>query len=128
MPARMVCMVSVTSQHFLGMRQRFRDFFEAEDPIVAANSILMAIDRACALISRMIDAVGEEFRNEGGFTERLSAARLEKRDEQVQAEDVPLCPKCGAPMQKRFAKKGRNAGNPFWSCIKWPECNGTRKC
>ena len=114
------------AEYILGMRQRFRDFFEAEDPVVAANSILMGIDRACALISRMIDAVGEEFRNGGGFTERLSAARLEKRDEQVQAEDVPLCPKCGAPMQKRFAKKGRNAGNPFWSCSGYPDCKGTR--
>ena len=34
----------------------------------------------------------------------------------------------GAAMVKRLAKKGRNAGNAFWSCPHWPECEGTRPC
>ena len=38
-----------------------------------------------------------------------------------------VCPKCGKPMIKRVAKKGINAGNEFWSCSGFPECNGTRK-
>ena len=37
------------------------------------------------------------------------------------------CPKCGGPMRKVVAKKGSNAGNPFWSCQAYPNCNGTRK-
>jgi len=38
----------------------------------------------------------------------------------------PICPKCGKPMRKMIAHKGRNAGNPFWSCTGYPNCNGTR--
>lgn len=114
------------AQYLLAMRKRFVDFLESEDPILAANAILVTIDRACSLITRQIAAVGEEFRESGGFTERLSAARLEKRDAQIIAEGAPKCPKCGKPMRKMVAKKGRNAGNAFWSCTGYPDCNGTR--
>ena len=114
-------------QYILEMRRRFAEFIEAEDSAVAANAILVIIDRACALLSRQIAAAGEEFREAGGFTERLSAARLEKRDAQIQAEDAPSCPLCGKPMRKMIAKKGRNAGNAFWSCTGYPDCKGTRR-
>ena len=113
-------------QYLMSMRKRFGEFLEAEDPDVAANSILVAIDRACAMLVRQIAAVGEEFRDAGGFTERLSAARLEKRDAQFVAAGAPKCPECGKPMRKMLAKKGRNAGNAFWSCTGYPECRGTR--
>jgi len=113
-------------QYLMSMRKRFGEFLEAEDPDVAANSILVAIDRACAMLVRQIAAVGEEFREAGGFTERLSAARLEKRDAQFVAAGAPKCPECGRPMRKMLAKKGRNAGNAFWSCTGYPECRGTR--
>lgn len=36
------------------------------------------------------------------------------------AEDVLKCPKCGADME---LKHGRNGW--FWSCSRWPECNGS---
>jgi ssDNA-binding Zn-finger/Zn-ribbon topoisomerase 1 len=38
----------------------------------------------------------------------------------------PLCPKCHAPMVRRMAKKGQNAGSQFWGCSKYPACRGTR--
>lgn len=37
---------------------------------------------------------------------------------------VPQCPKCGAPMVKRRATKGKNAGSEFWGCSKFPHCHG----
>lgn len=37
---------------------------------------------------------------------------------------VTLCPKCGAPMVKRRATKGENAGKEFWGCSKYPHCRG----
>jgi len=112
--------------YILAMRQRFATFLEAEDPVLAANAALVAIDRACALLTKLIDAAGEEFREKGGFTERLSSARLERRDAKIQESGAPQCPKCGKPMRKVVAKKGRNAGNPFWACTGYPDCNGTR--
>lgn len=112
--------------HILEMRKRFGAFLEAQDPIVAANSILIAIDQACRLLHCQMDTIAEAFRSSGGFTERLSKARLETRDHQIAAEGSPVCPKCGKPMRKVVARKGRNAGNAFWSCSGYPECTGTR--
>ncbi len=42
--------------------------------------------------------------------------------------EVPACPKCGAPMKRKLARTGFNAGNHFWSCSNYPACRGTRPC
>ena len=34
------------------------------------------------------------------------------------------CPRCGSTMVRRIAKKGINAGNPFWGCTRYPACKG----
>ena len=36
----------------------------------------------------------------------------------------PACPKCGATMVLRTARKGANAGGQFWGCPKYPACKG----
>lgn len=113
-------------EYMMQMRRRFADWLESEDPCVAANSILLTIDQACKLLHRQMEAIGDAFRETGGFTEHLSRVRLETRDAQVAASGAPACPKCGKPMRKMIAKKGRNAGNPFWSCTGYPDCTGTR--
>ena len=42
--------------------------------------------------------------------------------------EAPQCPKpdCGAPMRRRMARRGKNAGNEFWGCSRYPKCKGTR--
>ena len=40
--------------------------------------------------------------------------------------DVVTCPKCGSEMKQRVAKQGANAGQPFWGCVRFPACRGTR--
>lgn len=35
---------------------------------------------------------------------------------------TPSCPQCNAPMIKRTAKRGANAGNTFWGCSDYPRC------
>ena len=42
-------------------------------------------------------------------------------DEGVSA---PQCPDCQSSMVLRTARKGRNAGNQFWGCSKYPGCKG----
>lgn len=37
---------------------------------------------------------------------------------------TPPCPKCGTPTVLRYAKKGANAGQPFFGCPKFPKCRG----
>ena len=38
----------------------------------------------------------------------------------------PMCPRCGSVMVNRLARRGRNAGNSFWGCSRYPSCKGTR--
>ena len=113
-------------EYILAMRRRFASFLEAEDPVVAANSILFIINRAAGLLHRQMVSIGDAFTGEGGFTERLSRARLAVRDAKEAATGAPECPECGGPMRKVMARKGRNAGKPFWSCCDYPHCKGTR--
>ena len=114
-------------RYILEMRKRFVDWLENDDARIAANSILLAIDEANALIRSQMEHLADDFTEEGGFTERMSKARLEWRDARQAVEGAPKCPKCGKPMRKMVARKGRNAGNPFWSCTGYPNCEGTRR-
>jgi hypothetical protein len=36
------------------------------------------------------------------------------------------CPQCHAPMVRKTARRGRHAGEPFWSCSRFPQCRGKR--
>jgi restriction system protein len=38
----------------------------------------------------------------------------------------PTCPTCGLDMVMRTARRGRNVGNTFWGCRRYPRCCGTR--
>lgn len=113
-------------KYILEMRRRFSAWLENDDPVIAANAILIAIEEANALIWSQMEHLADAFTSEGGFTERMSRARLERRDAEQAADAAPKCPKCGKPMRKMVARKGRNAGNPFWSCTEYPNCDGTR--
>lgn len=42
-------------------------------------------------------------------------------------ELVLPCPLCGGDMKKRRAKRGVNAGQYFWGCVRHPDCRGTRR-
>lgn len=39
---------------------------------------------------------------------------------------IPTCPRCVQKMVRRSAKRGANAGQPFWGCVSYPSCKGTR--
>lgn len=45
----------------------------------------------------------------------------------VSGELVLPCPLCGGDMKKRRAKRGVNAGQYFWGCLRHPDCRGTRR-
>lgn len=38
---------------------------------------------------------------------------------------TPQCPKCGAPMVLKTARKGNRAGSKFWGCTRYPDCKAT---
>lgn len=49
-----------------------------------------------------------------------------KREGMVDSPAEPSCPQCGAPMQRRTAKRGGHVGQTFWGCSRYPGCKGTR--
>lgn len=85
--------------------------------------MLILIGRSLNMLGKLMAQHGEEFRQEGGFSERMTAARVEAKREhrQVVDEEAPTCPLCGAPMKLR-----RGARGDFWGCTAYPTCRGTR--
>ncbi|WP_161488201.1 four helix bundle suffix domain-containing protein [Sedimentisphaera cyanobacteriorum] len=47
---------------------------------MSANSAITLINIACGLLRKQINSLAEAFEYEGGFTERLYAARKKNRD------------------------------------------------
>ncbi len=47
----------------------------------------------------------------------------EKRRKRQSGE---ACPKCGAELVERLAKRGKNAGNAFIGCSAYPRCKFTQ--
>lgn len=47
---------------------------------------------------------------------------IEEQKEEPVEEETILCPKCGASMVRRVAKRGANAGNEFYGCSNYPKC------
>jgi ssDNA-binding Zn-finger/Zn-ribbon topoisomerase 1 len=39
---------------------------------------------------------------------------------------IQVCPKCGARLVFRTAKKGTNTGKQFWGCSNFPKCRYIR--
>ena len=115
-----------SSIHILHQKHRFDTWLLSDDSITMANCLLVLCNRLIKMLSKQIDSQLSTFREEGGFTEALTAERLAYRTEKSRQDDAPLCPLCGKPMIRRMARKGMNSGREFWSCSAYPQCNGTR--
>lgn len=96
------------------------DFVKKAAPELAANAMLCAINQATYLLRRQLDSQARDFKEHGGFTERLHAFRAKARAQQT---GTPLCPVCGKPMRRRTAGK---TSRQFWGCSAYPDCKGTQ--
>ena len=114
-----------SSLHILSQKHKFDYWLTTGDSLLAANCLLIMCNRLIMMIGRQIEHLLNTFKEEGGFTEGLTAERLAFRTQKSAQTDAPQCPLCGKPMIKRVAKKGVNSGKEFWSCSGYPECNGT---
>ncbi|MBN1671448.1 MAG: topoisomerase DNA-binding C4 zinc finger domain-containing protein [Kiritimatiellae bacterium] len=112
-------MVHESAKHALEQRKKYAKWLDSEDDVVVANAMLLIIGRAVKMLKKQIAAQGKKFEETGGFRERLTAKRIEARD---QAQETgPECPQCGQPMRRRRSAKGE-----FWGCSAFPDCRGTR--
>ncbi len=123
---------------------RYRADIENASPEISANTIRHLILQTTFLLSRQIQRLEQEFLEQGGIRERMTAARLEARETQFAAAaqpqpppplssspaaiacPTPSCPQCEAAMVRRTARTGAHAGNAFWGCSSYPKCKGTR--
>jgi four helix bundle suffix protein len=114
-------MVHESAKHALAQRRKYARWLDAEDPVVVANAMLIIIGRAMNMLKGQIAAQGEAFEQTAGFTERLTTRRIQAREDKLNADPAPVCPRCGKPMRRRKSAKGE-----FWGCTGFPECKGTR--
>lgn len=115
-----------SSIHILNQKHRLDTWLQSSDSMIVANCMLVLCNRLIMMLGKQIENQLASFRDEGGFTEALTAERIAHRTEQSKQSDAPSCPICGKTMIKRMAKRGQNSGKEFWSCSDYPKCNGTR--
>ena len=115
-----------SSIHILKQKHKFDPWLTVGDSLKEANCLLVLCQRLVLMVGKQIESQLSTFKQEGGFTEALTAERLAHRTQQSQEADAPTCPVCGKPMLRRMAKKGINSGHEFWSCSDYPNCRGTR--
>jgi four helix bundle suffix protein len=113
-------MVHQSARHALEQRKKYARWLDAKDPVVVANAMLIIIGRALNMLKSQIEAQGKAFEESGGFSERLTAKRLEAREGQKNIESTPACPQCQRPMRRRTSTKG-----DFWGCSAYPDCKST---
>jgi ssDNA-binding Zn-finger/Zn-ribbon topoisomerase 1 len=58
---------------------------------------------------------------EGNLTPLNSPFRIEPMN-----DNDTVCSKCGAKMELREAKRGKNKGKKFWGCTAFPACKSTK--
>ncbi len=72
------------------------------------------------------EAVYEKLKPLTKVTRQEKKEHIERIQEKLAPKDSEkLCPKCGAQLVLRTAKKGPNAGNQFWGCPSFPKCRYT---
>jgi four helix bundle suffix protein len=102
---------------------------------MVANTIICLIHQTNYLLDRQIAGLERKFIQDGGYSERLAAARIEERKRQGRAvrsestdrlkKTLPSCPLCGKPMVVRTARKGERAGTQFLGCSGYPGCRSS---
>jgi four helix bundle suffix protein len=122
-------------------KKKYSRWLEHPDPAVIANALICLIHQANYLLDRQIHGLERQFVEGGGYSERLAAARLEKRQREEKISDrtdqsdrtdrkgappsAPTCAVCSKAMVLRTARKGPKAGSQFWGCSGYPECRAT---
>ncbi|WP_080802912.1 NERD domain-containing protein [Arabiibacter massiliensis] len=78
-----------------------------------------------------VDSLYERLRALTDVGEAAKAAHVANIQERYVAKkpvsSASACPRCGADLVLRTAKKGPNAGNQFYGCSNYPKCRYTRE-
>ena len=112
--------------HILAQKRKFDKWLENENPEIVANAVLVLLLKENRMLQSQLKNQHEIFKQTGGFSENMTADRIEARKSQAVANHAPLCPLCGKPMLRRMQKRGQMQGQEFWGCSDYPNCRGIR--
>lgn len=112
--------------HILEQKRKYAHWLENDNPEIVANAVLVLLLKENRMLHAQMQNQHEIFKRTGGFSENMTADRLEARKAQAVNEQAPKCPICGKPMLKRMQKRGQKQGQEFWGCSDYPNCRGTR--
>lgn len=112
------------AKHILNQKQKYDFWIENDVPEIAANAMLILCVRINKMLHSQLNVLLEQFRQHGGFSENMTAERLEARRRQAVTVNAPNCPKCGKTMLRRMQNRGRMQGREFWGCSDYPNCTG----
>ena len=112
--------------HILAQKNKFDRWLENPDPAIVANAMLVLLLKENRMLQAQLRNQHETFKQTGGFTENMTADRLEARKAQAKSDNAPHCPDCGKPMLRRMQKRGQMQGREFWGCSDYPNCRGVR--
>lgn len=110
--------------HIKQQKSKFDCFVEKGSAEDAANCIIVLCLKVNAMLTKMLAAQLNDFKNKGGFSENLTQTRINSRKEQAKGSGAPTCPRCGKPMLRRTILRGTRQGQEFWGCSDYPKCNG----
>jgi four helix bundle suffix protein len=124
--------IDTTDPTDLSDSKAYATWLNHDNPSVVANALICLIHQANYLLDRQIAGLERRFVQEGGYSERLAAARIEERRMKNRSDrsnptdqEFPACPICGGVMVLRTVRKGKNVGSQFWGCAAYPDCKGT---
>ena len=111
--------------HVLAQQAKFKTWLDDPKSTVRANALAILSTRACLMMESYIRSLGEAFKQEGGFREKMGEARREQRAEvhTPEGESAPHCELCGSIMRQLHRKSDNG---PFWGCSNYPGCRETR--
>lgn len=112
------------AEHIKKQKNKFAPWIDSQSAETSANALLILCLRVNRMLQSQLSSRLDIFRQHGGFTENMTAERMEaKRNNAIRTQN-PTCPKCGKPMLRRMQKKGKMQGREFWGCSSYPECDG----
>jgi hypothetical protein len=103
-----------------------REFLGALTDSGIPNGIFVTVGSYTADAKTLAEKHGIEMLNETLLVQMLESVNASHDPEVLALLQDPrkFCPKCEREMVLRTAKKGLRAGNQFWGCSSYPECEG----
>lgn len=99
--------------------KKLNDIWSDEKINQIYNTLLPLTNVDEALKQQHIDRITQKYKKEEHPQNQLKEASAKLPCEDEAAE---ICPRCGAALKIRTAKKGANAGKRFYGCSAFPKC------